>query len=577
MRTDVLQVEQNGLIVTIPDNKLLAQAIYNFLSRGKKFDTLIVSLFFQKSNLKINEKINGAKIIKLSNRDITIDNSKMYIEDFINKEIGKKIKYIKDYNLYLNENNTFLYIDKILKIANTIIKTTKPTEENRKKLIELEKKIQILIENAELSWIKTIKQHYGKSKVIQDAISLRKDSIISKADIAVKDKINNRKINKIEIYKALKDAVVVEDPANILLSLGLQYKSLKNSSRYQFAIRDERTPSSFIEIRGGVWRWKDFGTDDFGTIIDVVQKYTSLEFKDALLYCAEHLGIHNPLYDIENIESSKKRINSIKDNVAKKNKENKNKENIEISSKVKSVLPIQPNTVASKYLESRGIKDIPRGINVIVGEYIDKNNEIKKIWGVGVLNINGGADIHFIKKIGNLKSRVIGFPGITHIKAENNNSEKVAIFEAKFDYAAMMQKYSKYFKNVNIIIANSASNFRDVVEYIKDNNLGQKSISIFGQNDLAGATFDYKVVEALESHTNSIYTIDYKNIQYGKDINDLLLENKLDCFDEKLFTSFRLTNYKQLEKRVSALENIKKNQKIKKNEESRVKINNKMR
>jgi len=279
-----------------------------------------------------------------------------------------------------------------------------------------------------------------------------------------------------------------------------------------------------------------------------------LSFKEALLYCVATMNIHNPLEEID-LKKAQQRIKELKIQTEKKQNINIAKEVKEVNSKVTEVLPILDNTKMKQYLESRGIEKVPKGIKLIKGVYTNNKNEEKNIWGVGVLNVNGGADIHFTKKIGNLKSRVVGKPGITFIK--NSKTDNIAIYEAKFDYAALMQKYDELLKDTSVIIANSASYFKEVIEFVKSNNLGKNSISIFGQNDLAGATFDYNVAKELETHTKKLFTIDYKQIEYGLDPNDLLQQNKLDCLDAKQFTTFKLTNASRLEKRKEKMEKIK--------------------
>jgi hypothetical protein len=554
-------IKQNGLTIEYKNKDLtyIAALLKNAFSRAKKYDSLISALIWANPNCKINPDVTDKKVYEIDNRYITIDNKKVPIEDFIKKEIDSTVVFIKD-NIYINKDSAMIYIDRIIDKA----KETLAKEQNNKtkqQLAELAEKIKLILEKSDFSWIDEIEKNYKQYKAVKDAIEYRKKIEASRIDAETRNiqkpvqKEKNSKKDKIdylEIFKTLKDNVVTEDPSLVLSALGIDYKSLKNGSRYNFAIRAEKTPSVYMEVKGGRWIYKDFGTDESGDIISLVENKLNLKFKDALLFCVDTMGIHNPLEEI-NLDKAKKQIEKLKKEADFKKQDNIEKNPKTINSKVTKVLPIQDGTIVQKYLEGRGIKDIPKDIHLIQGITTFKNNEgvevTKKLWGVGVLNVNGGADIHFTKKVGSLKSRVIGIPGITHIKG--NKKDKVAVFEAKFDFAALMQKYKHLFKDINIIIANSASYATEVANYIKENELGRESVSIFGQNDLAGATFDFKVAQGVENYTKKIFALDYKRIEYGKDVNDLLLEKKLDLFEkEPLFTSFKITNAKKLEENI---------------------------
>ena len=58
---------------------------------------------------------------------------------------------------------------------------------------------------------------------------------------------------------------------------------------FKFRLReDEKTPSCSISHKGLI---KDFGSDFTGDVLDVLQQYHGLSFKDSLFYVADALGV----------------------------------------------------------------------------------------------------------------------------------------------------------------------------------------------------------------------------------------------------------------------------------------------
>jgi len=189
-------------------------------------------------------------------------------------------------------------------------------------------------------------------------------------------------------------------------------------------------------------------------------------------------------------------------------------------------------------------------MKIISGEYTLKNGEQKKAFGVGVLTQDGkGADIHFLKKIGDLKTMSFGEKEISFFK--NPNSNKVAIFESKMDYAAAYQQMP--LDNVNIIIANSSSNSLKVAELLKKENLTE-NVMMFNQNDLAGYNFTAQI--AKEAGVESFKSIKYDVMsEYKTDINDLLLKG------EKIADRIETRGLEYFESIANSLESIQKVQK----------------
>ena len=344
----------------------------------------------------------------------------------------------------------------------------------------------------------------------------------------------------------------LQDPKPILQDLGVDYKEIGYNS-YRMNLRGEKTPSAFISIVKGKWKYTDFGDKTKGgNIINVVMDATQKDFKSSLNYCLTGLGCKNYLDEALQTtttvtylsDKDKERLKALK-------QENQQKEKSHTVSKVLNTYDVSTNQLAVDYLRSRGITKIPPNFKVITGEYQNKQGDIKKVFGVGVLTQSGGADIHFLKKIGDLKTMSFGEKDISFFK--NPSSQKVAVFESKMDYAAAYQQMP--LDNVNIIIANSTTNAQKVSEFLKKENLTD-NVMIFNQNDRAGYKFVCDVANSAE--IQQFKSINYNTMsEYGKDINDLLLDG------EKLADRIEIRPLEYFQEISNSLESIQKMQNTK--------------
>ena len=345
------------------------------------------------------------------------------------------------------------------------------------------------------------------------------------------------------------EELVLQDPLPVLQDLGIGFKELGNDS-YRMNIRGEKTASAYISLKNGSWRYKDFGTDKSGSIVNVVMDYTGKDYKSALNYSLQTLGVRNHLDEALNAKSQSYQLSQADRERIKSQKEaNQQREASHAISKVTTIYEVATNQLAVDYLASRGILKIPPQMKIINGEYQNKNGEIKKAFGVGVLTRDGqGADIHFLKKVGDLKTMSFGEKDISFFA--NSNSSKVAIFESKMDYAAAYQQMN--LDDVNVIIANSTSNAQKVAELLKKENLTQ-SVMMFNQNDLSGYKFVSDIAKGAE--LDVFKSISYNVMsEYKKDINDLLLEN------EKLADRIETRPLEYFEEIANSLESIQKMQ-----------------
>ena len=351
------------------------------------------------------------------------------------------------------------------------------------------------------------------------------------------------------LKKRTNTELVLSDPKPVLDDLGIWYKELGNTS-YQLNVRNERTPSAYISLKNGKWNYKDFGNGSNGNIVNVVMDYAQLPFKEALNYSLQKMGIPNYLSDaLSNQNATNIKIpQETRERLKELRESNKEREKSTAISKVVSTYEVETNQLAVDYLKSRGIEKIPPNFKVINGEYTNKHGEVKRAYGVGILTQNGGADIHFLKKIGDLKTMTFGEKDITFLKKENSN--KVAIFESKMDYASAYQQMP--INDVNVIIANSTSNAHKVAELLKQQGLD--NVMFFNQNDLAGYKFVIDISK--EAGINDFKNIQYDVIEeYKKDVNDLLIN------DKKIANRIETSELLKFEKIYNSLEVLKNIQK----------------
>jgi len=360
------------------------------------------------------------------------------------------------------------------------------------------------------------------------------------------------KLSEAEIQhlkKRTNTELVLSDPKPVLDDLGIWYKELGNTS-YQLNVRNERTPSAYISLKNGKWNYKDFGNGNNGNIVNIVMDYAQLSFKEALDYSLQKMGIPNYLSDaLNNQKATNIKIpQETRERLKTLRESNKEREKSTAISKVVSTYELETNQLAVDYLRSRGIEKIPPNFKVINGEYMNKHGEVKRAYGVGILTQNGGADIHFLKKIGDLKTMTFGEKDITFLK--NKTSDKVAIFESKMDYASAYQQMP--INDVNVIIANSTSNAHKVAKLLKQEGLD--NVMFFNQNDLAGYKFVIDISK--EANINDFKNITYDVIEeYKKDVNDLLVN------DEKIADRIETSHLLKFEKIYNSLEVLKNIQK----------------
>jgi len=324
-----------------------------------------------------------------------------------------------------------------------------------------------------------------------------------------------KRLNAVEfnlLAKRTKDELRLTDPRGVLDALGIEHKSKNN--RYEFKIRNEKTASANMYIgKNGEWKYKDFAGGN-GTIENLVMEASGSNYKEALEYAIAHSGVTDYVRERLHELNGGLRAKQPSLSIEVKRQENRKKLEAETTSKVTGTADVFTYKPAVEYLKLRGIEKIPPEFKIINGEYTNAKGEIKRAFGVGVMTEGGGADIHFLRKLGNLKTMSLGNKNISYFKSETP-TKKVAVFESKMDYASAYQNTD--FSNTDVVIANSTGNVHKASEAIKDK---YKSVVFYNQNDQAGKDFVANVAE--KANIQKYSYIEYQTDEEKLDINDLL-------------------------------------------------------
>ena len=376
--------------------------------------------------------------------------------------------------------------------------------------------LETLKERAEQEQTKTSTLDYSSSTTNNQQI-IKQEEI---KEMAITQQQHYLDTNEFNLLKQkTKDELKLTDPSPVLDKLGIEYK--QSSTRYIFKVREERTASAnmYLDARGE-WKYKDFGGKN-GTIENLIMDVTNCSYKEALEFALKTLNVKDYVEErLQELKGNNYKKEEVKDLQIKKEENLQKVKEQNVTSKILSIKDIDNYKPALDYLRQRGITKIPPTFKIITGQYKNKAGELKKSFGVGILTENGkGADIHFLKKLGNLKTMNFGEKGISFFKSKEE-SKKIAIFESKMDYASAYQQID-FTTDTNIIIANSTSNYNKVVEKLQEENL--KDIQFFNQNDKAGLEFVKNIVE--KAKLKSFSYIQYKGAENGQDINDLHLNN----------------------------------------------------
>ena len=357
-------------------------------------------------------------------------------------------------------------------------------------------------------------------ELLDEYENIQKSKINPKEE-TMKKEIKNISPEEFNILSAkTKQELKLTDPAPVLEALNIEFK--KSNSKYEFKMRGENTASANLYIdKSGEWKYKDFGSGKNGTIENLVMDVTNSSYKDALEFAIQNSKVTD--FVKERLEELNGKPTQEKKSTISINE--MKQENLEVvkvqlqKSKVVEIKEINNYKPVVDYLASRGITKIPPEFKLINGEYQNKSGETKKVFGVGIETKDNGADIHFLKTIGNLKTMSLENKEISLFESQVEKATKVAIFESKMDYAAAYQQQD--FSNTDVIIGNSTSNAIKVAEHLKDRNYSD--IMFYNQNDEAGKNFVKEIIE--KANIQKFNYIRYKKEEQKQDVNDLIQRN----------------------------------------------------
>lgn len=394
-----------------------------------------------------------------------------------------------------------------------------------------------------------------KTRAARDSQKLNASEMLKAAQIkpegmiAMKREIKTLESSEFnELSSRTKQELKLTDPAKVLDALGLEYK-IKNG-RYEFKVRAENTASANMYIDNkGEFKYKDFGGNN-GSIENLVMDVKGVSYKEALEFAVAHSGVRNHVQERLDYLNGRNHNYSptVNNNLETKKQENISKVEAQINSKVVDIKDINGYKPAIEYLASRGIHKIPPQFKMITGQYNNKDGEVKKAFGIGIESIGGGADIHYLKQIGSLKTMNFGVKNISHFKSQEP-AKRVVIFESKMDYAAAYQK--RDFTNLDVIVANSTANYLKVAAALKANNY--EHVEFYHQNDKPGVEFIKNVVK--EAEIKEFEYLKYKKSEQGQDVNDLH-KNGVDIESRKIKNQSQEQTQQQGQEKESFVEDL---------------------
>lgn len=314
-------------------------------------------------------------------------------------------------------------------------------------------------------------------------------------------------IPKEELTKIIEDSSIV-DYFFSLSDKGILRYDGKKGENYIFAKSDEKTGfqttgSISVSPKG----FRDFSNGDQGQIIKAVQTYEKLSWLEAVHYLKNSSGFINYEFKNKDVASQSFRAKSSSGNV---------KSDVEI---------VKTETVNNKYIldyyKSRGISE--ETIRNNVQQIVYKRGDKTFISG-GIENIRGGYNV----RGQNFKSIIGGSNDISIIKG---NTDRVVVFEGLVDFLSWLELNNLTKTNDTVVLANSTSNFKSVIDFIKNNDF--KEIDLLVNKDEPGEKFVQKLNQELGNIFNDLR--DNYELSAKIDLNDKLIIDKVKSVSQKGF------------------------------------------
>lgn len=234
---------------------------------------------------------------------------------------------------------------------------------------------------------------------------------------------------------------------------------------YKSPFREEGHPSFQVVLSSNTW--KDFGSGEFGSAIDLVMKMEKCSFKEAIqLFDTKKFG--------ENFDSTTR----------EKRKEREVVSKVTIS----KIAPLVNKTLLSYLKDQRGI-DASIATQFCKEVYYKQEGSDKNFFAVAFMNDSGGIEY---RNGAGYKGSFIS-KDITRI---NNDNDRCAVFEGFMDFLSYLQimKNKPDKQKIDFIILNSTSMVNKAISIIQEK--GYKTINCFIDNDAPGRAAFNKIKES---------------------------------------------------------------------------------
>lgn len=239
---------------------------------------------------------------------------------------------------------------------------------------------------------------------------------------------------------------------------------------YKSPFREEGQPSFQVVLSSNTW--KDFGSGEFGSAIDLVMKMEKCSFKEAM-----------QLFDTKKFG----------ENIGGYMREPKREKEVVSKVTISKVAPLQNKILLSYLKDQRGI-DASVAAKFCKEVYYKQEGSEKNFFAVAFMNDSGGMEYR----------NGAGYKGsfvtkdITHI---TNNSNRCAIFEGYMDFLSYQQimKDKPEKLNIDYIVLNSVSMINKAISHIQEK--GYQVINCFLDNDPAGKNAFNKIKDCRENLT----------------------------------------------------------------------------
>jgi len=248
---------------------------------------------------------------------------------------------------------------------------------------------------------------------------------------------------------------------------------------YHCPYRDDNNASFKLDYNKNLWH--DFGTNEGGSIIDLVMKIENCSFSEAMSKLENNFTINSFSFHGNNFSNK-------------------------IENKIECIIPItHPKLI--EWVEQRKI-DLTLA-NLYCRE-VHYQNQSGRFFSIGFRNDRGGYEL----------SSPTGFKGCfppKDVTIIGNNADSCLVFEGFWDFLSYLaiQKVEK--TKHGVVILNSVANIEKAMSFLKKH----ETVYTYLDNDDAGR----KATEFIQSSHSTVYNRSTNYTEY-KDLNDYLCGKK---------------------------------------------------